>query len=83
MPFLLCFFSDHIRQRPQRQKIAVFSETRNASPANGGDNRGMPELLPRVDIEQGAYFIIDARYFEHTERQVTDPLCKVILQKEL
>lgn len=33
--------------------------------------------------KQGAYFIIDARYFEHTERQVTDPLCKVILQKEL
>lgn len=31
----------------------------------------------------GAYFIIDARYFEHTEQQVTDPLCKVILQKEL
>lgn len=33
--------------------------------------------------KQGAYFIIDARYFEHTERQVTDPLCKVILQKDL
>ncbi len=33
--------------------------------------------------KQGAYFIIDARYFEHTEHQVTDPLCKVILQKEL
>lgn len=31
----------------------------------------------------GAYFIIDARYFEHTEQQVTDPLCKVVLQKEL
>ena len=31
----------------------------------------------------GAYFIIDARYFEHTQQQVTDPLCKVILQKEL
>ncbi|MCM1297929.1 MAG: aminopeptidase P family protein [Firmicutes bacterium] len=31
----------------------------------------------------GAYFIIDARYFEHTEQQVTDPLCKVILQKDL
>ena len=31
----------------------------------------------------GAYFIIDARYFEHTEKQVTDPLCKVILQAEL
>lgn len=31
----------------------------------------------------GAYFIIDARYFEHTEQQVTDPLCKVLLQKEL
>lgn len=33
--------------------------------------------------KSGAYFIIDARYFEHTEQQVTDPLCKVILQKEL
>lgn len=33
--------------------------------------------------KQGAYFIIDARYFEHTERQITDPLCKVILQKDL
>lgn len=31
----------------------------------------------------GAYFIIDARYFEHTQQQVTDPLCKVILQEEL
>lgn len=31
----------------------------------------------------GAYFIIDARYFEHTEQQVTDPQCKVILQKQL
>lgn len=31
----------------------------------------------------GAYFIIDARYFEHTQQQVTDPLCKVVLQKEL
>lgn len=30
--------------------------------------------------KNGAYFIIDARYFEHTEQQVTDPLCKVILQ---
>ena len=33
--------------------------------------------------KEGAYFIIDARYFEHTEQQVTDPLCKVILQEEL
>ena len=33
--------------------------------------------------KEGAYFIIDARYFEHTEKQVTDPLCKVILQEEL
>lgn len=33
--------------------------------------------------KQGAYFIIDARYFEHTEQQVTDPLCRVILQGEL
>lgn len=33
--------------------------------------------------KSGGYFIIDARYFEHTEQQVTDPLCKVILQKNL
>ena len=33
--------------------------------------------------KDGAYFIIDARYFEHTEQQVTDPLCRVILQEEL
>ena len=33
--------------------------------------------------KDGAYFIIDARYFEHTQQQVTDPLCKVILQEEL
>lgn len=33
--------------------------------------------------KNGAYFIIDARYFEHTEQQVTDPLCKVILQDNL
>ena len=37
-------------------------------------------LLVTKDL---AYFIIDARYFEHTEQQVTDPLCKVILQEEL
>ncbi len=36
-----------------------------------------------IVTKKGAYFIIDARYFEHTEQQVTDPLCKVILQKEL
>ena len=33
--------------------------------------------------KNGGYFIIDARYFEHTEQQVTDPLCKVILQDNL
>lgn len=33
--------------------------------------------------KNGAYFIIDARYFEHTEQQVTDPLCKVILQDNI
>lgn len=33
--------------------------------------------------KQGGYFIIDARYFEHTKQQVTDPLCRVILQGEL
>lgn len=33
--------------------------------------------------KDGAYFIIDARYFEHTHQQVTDPQCSVILQKEL
>ncbi|MDE6724181.1 MAG: aminopeptidase P family N-terminal domain-containing protein, partial [Ruminiclostridium sp.] len=33
-----------------------------------------------IVTKNGAYFIIDARYFEHTEQQVTDPLCKVILQ---
>ena len=37
-------------------------------------------LLVTKDL---AYFIIDARYFEHTEKQVKDPLCKVILQGEL
>ena len=36
-----------------------------------------------IVTKKGAYFIIDARYFEHTEQQVTDPLCKVILQKDL
>lgn len=36
-----------------------------------------------IVTKKGAYFIIDARYFEHTEQQVTDPFCKVILQKEL
>lgn len=33
--------------------------------------------------KNGGFFIIDARYFEHTEQQVTDPLCKVILQENL
>lgn len=33
--------------------------------------------------KRGAYFIIDARYFEHTKVQVTDPMCQVILQGEL
>ena len=33
--------------------------------------------------KNGGYFIIDARYFEHTEQQVTDPLCKVMLQDNL
>ena len=33
--------------------------------------------------KDAAYFIIDARYFEHTSQQVTDPLCQVILQEEL
>lgn len=33
--------------------------------------------------KEGAYFIIDARYYEHTAKQVTDPLCKVILQENL
>lgn len=33
--------------------------------------------------KNGAYFIIDARYFEHTEQQVTDPLCRVVLQDKL
>ena len=33
--------------------------------------------------KDGAYFIIDARYFEHTSQQVTEPQCKVILQEEL
>ena len=36
-----------------------------------------------IVTKKGGYFIIDARYFEHTEQQVTDPLCKVILQKDL
>ncbi|MDE7280541.1 MAG: aminopeptidase P family N-terminal domain-containing protein, partial [Ruminiclostridium sp.] len=36
-----------------------------------------------IVTKNGGYFIIDARYFEHTEQQVTDPLCKVILQKDL
>lgn len=33
--------------------------------------------------QNGGFFIIDARYFEHTEQQVTDPNCKVILQEDL
>lgn len=36
-----------------------------------------------IVTKRGAYFIIDARYFEHTEQQVKDPLCRVILQNEL
>ncbi|HBH94198.1 MAG TPA: aminopeptidase P family protein [Ruminococcaceae bacterium] len=36
-----------------------------------------------IVTKKGAYFIIDSRYFEHTEQQVKDPLCRVILQKEL
>ncbi len=36
-----------------------------------------------IVTKRGAYYIIDARYFEHTEQQVKDPLCRVILQNEL